>query len=168
MEDHPKTQVHRQYNEVRRDRPKLPVWDELDDDFVFAFLETYDAGVRDGWSAARQPEQSSKVQDGVRDALSCPMGTTPQRDALFRRMFNAVIHELVPASGVEDDMFKGIHQHTARMAIADLAVALLPFAIDDVDHLDNSIWTSLVDEIRDEMRAIVLAEEGDVPFPTCH
>jgi hypothetical protein len=33
------------------------------------------------------------------------MGTTPQREALFRAMFHAVIRELVPKKGVEEDIF---------------------------------------------------------------
>jgi len=81
-------------------------------------------------------------------------------------MFGCVIRALVPPDGVEDDLFKGIHQHTARMAIADLAASLLPFAIDDTAELDNSVWTALVNEMRDEMIAMILGKEGDVPLPT--
>jgi hypothetical protein len=74
-------------------------------------------------------------------------------------MFYAVIRELVPDSGVEEDMFKGMHQHMVRMAIADLAGSLLTYAIDDTNHLDNSVWAALIDEIRNEMRAKILAED---------
>ena len=94
----------------------LPPWDELDDDVVFAFLHSYEAGVRDGWRAATQPEQTSKDEQAAPDALGCPMGTTPQQALLFRTMFHAVIRELVPPNGVEEDMFNDIHQHTVRMA----------------------------------------------------
>ena len=55
---------------------------------------------------------------------------------------------------------------TARMAIADLAASLLTFAIEDTDGLDNSVWTALVNEMRDEMIAMILGKEGDVPRPT--
>jgi hypothetical protein len=154
-----------QYEEVRRHRPKVP-WDQLNEDIVFALLGSYEAGVRNGWRAARQPEQSSNGRRALPDSLSCPMGTTPQREALFRAMFHAVIRELVPKNGVEEDMFKGIHQHTVRMAIADLAASLLTYAVDDSDELCKPVWAKLVDEIRDEMRAGILEEIGDVPFPT--
>jgi hypothetical protein len=144
---------------VRRDRPKLAPWDKLSDDGVFALLRSYEAGVRDGWREAKQPEQSSNRQQIPPDVLSCPTGTTPKRGALFRTMFYAVIRELVPDNGVEDDMFKGMHQHMVRMAIADLAGSLLTYAIDDTNHLDNSVWAALIDEIRNEMRAKILAED---------
>jgi hypothetical protein len=106
--------------------------------------------------AAKQPEQSNKDQPTESDMLSCPMGSTPQREALFRSKFGAVVRALVPPDGVEEDMFKGTHQHTARLAIADLAASLLTHAIEDADELDNSVWVALVDEIRDEMRATLL------------
>jgi hypothetical protein len=82
-------------------------------------------------------------------------------------MFGSVIRDLVPPDGVEEDLLKGIHQHTARIAIADLAASLLRFAIEDTDGLDNSVWTALVvNEVRDEMIAMILGKEGDVPLPT--
>jgi hypothetical protein len=81
-------------------------------------------------------------------------------------MLDAVMCELLPDDVVEDDMFKGMHQHMVRMAIADLSATLMTYAIDDTEKLDNSVWTALIDEIRDKMRAKVLAEDGDVPFPT--
>jgi len=65
-----------------------------------------------------------------------------------------------------EEAFEGFHQHTARMAIADLAASLLTFAIEDTDGLDNSVWTALVNEMRDEMIAMILGKEGDVPRPT--
>ena len=154
--------------ELRRQRTKLPPWDELGSDLILALLRAYEAGARDAWRAAKQPEQSSNDQHAVPDALGCPMRSTPQREALFRRMFGAVVRDLVPPDGAEDDLFKGIHQHTARMAIADLAASLLTYAIEDADELDNSVWAALVDEIRDEMRAMILEQEGDVPLPTWH
>jgi hypothetical protein len=80
-------------------------------------------------------------------------------------MYNTVICELVPEVGVEEDMFKGMHQHMVRMAIADLAASLLTHAVDDADELDNSVWAALVDEIRDEMRAKILDEDGDTLLP---
>jgi hypothetical protein len=158
--------IRDQYEEVRRLRTKLPPWDELGSDLVFALFRAYEAGARDAWRAAKQPEHSSKDQQAVPDALGCPTGSTPQREALFRRMLDSVLRDLVPPDGAEDDLFKGIHQHTARMAIADLAASLLTYAIEDVDELGNSVWAALVDEIRDEMRAMILAQEGDVPLPT--
>jgi hypothetical protein len=133
-----------QYEDVRCDRTKLPPWDELGSDLVFALFDAYEAGARDAWRAAKQPEQS-KDQQAAPDALGCPMGSTPQREALFRRMFGSVVRDLVPPDGVEEDLFKGIHQHTARMAIADLAASLLTLAIEDVDELDDSVWAALVD-----------------------
>ena len=155
-----------QYEEVRRQRTKLPPWDELGSDLVFALFRAYEAGARDAWRAAKQPEQS-KDQQAAPDALGCPIGSTPQREALFRRMFGSVVRDLVPPDGAEDDLFNGIHQHTVRMAIADLAASLLTFAIEDADELDDSVWAALVDEIRDEMRAMILGQEGDgVPLPT--
>jgi hypothetical protein len=81
-------------------------------------------------------------------------------------MFYSVLRDLVPPDGLEEDLFKGVHQHTARMAIADLAASLLTLAIEDVDELDDSVWTALVDEMRDEMCATILGLEGDVPLPT--
>ena len=158
--------IRSQYEEVRRQRTTLAPWDELDDDVVFALLGAYEAGARDAWRAAKQPQQNSKDRQAIPDVLDCPMGSTPQREELFRRMFHAVIRDLVPPNGVEDDLFNGIHQHTARMAIADLAASLLTNAIDDTDELENFVWTALVDEIRDEMRASILGEDGDVPLPT--
>ena len=166
MEIRDQYEIRSQYEEVRCRRIKLAPWDELDDDAGFALISAYEAGARDACRAAKQPEQSSKDQQTVPDALSCPMGSTPQREALFRRMFHTVIRELVPEDGVIEEMFKDMHQHMARMAIADLAASLLTYAIDDVDQLDNSVWTALVDEIRDEMRASILTEDTDVPFPT--
>jgi hypothetical protein len=155
-------EMRSQYEEVRRQRTSLPTWDELGSDLVFALLSAYEAG----WRAARQPERNSTDQQGVPDALSCPMGTTPQREALFRRMFDSVLRDLVPPDGVEEEAFKGIHQHSARMAIADLAASLLTHAIADADELNNSAWTALVNEMRDEMIAMILGKEGDVPLPT--
>jgi hypothetical protein len=61
--------------------------DGLDDDVVFALLRSYEAGVSDGWRAAQQPEQPGKERQAEPEALRCPMGSTPQRQALFRRMF---------------------------------------------------------------------------------
>jgi hypothetical protein len=159
-------EIRSQYEEVRRHRPKLAPWDKLGDDGVFALLRSYEAGLRDGGRAAKQPERSSNGRQAVLDPLRCPTGTTPQRSAPFRTMFDAIFCKLVPDGVVEDDVFKGMHQHMVRMAIADLAATLLTYAIDDTDQLDNSVWTALIDEIRDEMRAKVLAEVGDVPFPT--
>ena len=52
------------------------------------------------------------------------------------------------------------------MAIDHLAAELLPFTIEDTDGLDNSVWTALVNEMRDEMIAMILGKEGDVPRPT--
>jgi hypothetical protein len=52
------------------------------------------------------------------------------------------------------------------MAIADLAASLLMHAVDDSDELCKPVWAKLVDEIRDKMRAGILEEIGDVPFPT--
>jgi hypothetical protein len=157
-------EIRSQYEEARRQRTKLPPWDELDADVVFALISAYEAGARDACRAAKQPEQSSKDQQAVPDALGCAMGSTPQREALFRRMFHTVIRELVPEDGVMEDMFKGIHQHAARMAIADLAASLLTHAVDDADELGNSVWAEFVDEIRDEMRATIL--DGELPLPT--
>jgi len=81
-------------------------------------------------------------------------------------MFDAVMRELLPDGVSEDDIFNGMHQHMVRMAIADLASTLLTYAVSDTEQFDNSVWTALIDEIRDEMRAKILAERGDVPFPT--
>jgi hypothetical protein len=155
-----------QYEEMRHQRTRLPPWDELGSDLVFALLNAYEAGARDARRAAKQPEQSSLDQQAASDALGCPMGSTPQREALFRRMFYSVLRDQVPPDGLEEDVFKGVHQHTARMAIADLAASLLTLAIEDVDELDDSVWTALVDEMRDEMCARILGLEGDVPLPT--
>jgi len=159
-------EMRSQYEEVRRQRTGLPPWNELGSDFVFALLHAYEAGARDAWRAAKQPEQSSRDQQAVPDVLGCPMGSTPQREALFRRMFDSVLRDLVPPDGAEEEAFKGIHQHAARMAIADLAASLLTYAIEDTDKLDNSVWTALVNEMRDEMIAMILGKEGDVPRPT--
>jgi hypothetical protein len=137
------------YEEVRRERIRLPPWDELGPDLVHALFDAYEAGARDAWRAAKQSDQRGQDQQAVPDALGCPMGRTTQRQALFRRMHNSVLRGLVPPDGVEEDAFKGIHQHTARMAIADLAASLLPFAIEDTDELDSSVWVALVDEMRD-------------------
>jgi hypothetical protein len=52
------------------------------------------------------------------------------------------------------------------MAIADLAEWLSTHAVDDSEELCNPIWAALMHEIRDEMRASILAQNGDVPFPT--
>src|SRR5262245_54918416 len=131
-------EMRSQYEEVRRQRTMLPAWDELGSDLIFALLCAYQAGARDAWRAERQPKQGSKDQQTARDALGCPMGTTPQREALFRRMFVSVLRDLVPPDGVVEDLFKSIHQHTARMTIADLAASLLTYAIGDCDKLDNS------------------------------
>lgn len=94
------------------------------------------------------------------------MGSSPQRGALFRKMFDAVMNEVVPEDVVVEDVFKGMHQHMVRMAIADLAASLLTCAVDDADEFDDSVWTAFVDQIRDEMRATILAQDGDVPLPT--
>jgi len=61
-------------------------WDGLDDDVVFALLRSYEAGVSDGWRAAtaRAARQGAAAEP---ETLSCPMGSTPQRQAIFRRMF---------------------------------------------------------------------------------
>src|SRR5690242_10186275 len=98
MKDLQQYAIRSQYEEVRRDRPKLAPWDKLSDDGVFALLRSYEAGVRDGWREAKQPEQSSNRQQIPPDVLSCPTGTTPKREALFRTMFYAVIRELVRRS----------------------------------------------------------------------
>jgi hypothetical protein len=158
-------EMRSQYEDLRRERTSLPPWDELGSNLVFALLHAYEAGARDAWRAAKQPEQSED-QQAAPDALGCPMGSTPQREALFRRMFGSVIRDLVPPDGVEEEAFKGIHQHTARMAIADLAASLLTYAIADADELDSSVWTALVNEMRNEMVATILGKEGDVPLPT--
>jgi hypothetical protein len=63
---------------------------------------------------------------------------------------------------------QGIHQHTARIAIADLAASLLTYAIDDADGIDNSVWAALVDEIRDEMRANILESDLARAGPARH
>jgi hypothetical protein len=66
-----------QYEEMRHQRTRLPPWDELGSDLVFALLNAYEAGVRDARRAAKQPEQSSLDQQAASDALGCPMGSTP-------------------------------------------------------------------------------------------
>jgi hypothetical protein len=50
--------------------------------------------------------------------------------------------------------------------LPDLAASLSTHAVDDSDELFNPIWAALMHEIRDEMRASILAQNGDVPFPT--
>jgi|SRR5688572_20167079 hypothetical protein len=157
--------IRSHYEEARRQRTELPAWDELGDDIVFALLHAYRAGTLEGWTAAKQPARSGKDLRAVPDALSCPIGSTPQREALFRKMFDAVICELVPPDGVMEDMFKDLHPYTVRMATADLAASLLTHAVDDCD-IDDLVWAGLVDEIRNEMRASILAQEGAVPYPT--
>jgi hypothetical protein len=87
----------------------------------------------------------------------------PPREALFRRMFHAVIHELVPPNAVVEDMFKGAHKYAARMAIADLAASLLTHAVDDADELDRAEWIALVDEIATEMRVTILPQSRPRP-----
>jgi hypothetical protein len=152
------------YEELRRELTTLEPWNQLNEAFAAAMIRAYEAGARDAREAKQLPvAQGHKVQQG--GALDFSHGRSPQREALFRRMYNAVICELVPEEGVEDDVFKGMHQHMVRMAIADLAASLLPFAVDDADELDNSVWAALVDEIRDEMRLTILDDGGDMPLP---
>jgi hypothetical protein len=62
METRHQYDVRSQYEEVRRQRTKLPLWDELGADLAFALLHAYEAGSRDAWRAAKQPEQSNKDQ----------------------------------------------------------------------------------------------------------
>ena len=38
-------------------------------------------------------------------------------EAIFRRMYHAIIHELIPEDGVVEDMLKGMHQRMVRMAM---------------------------------------------------
>jgi hypothetical protein len=116
MEVRDQYEIRSLYEEVRRQRTRLAPWDELDDDAIFALIRAYEAGARDACRAVKEPEQSSKNQQAVPDALSCPMGSTPQREALFRKMFNAVIDVLVPGDSAIEDMFKDVPQHMARMA----------------------------------------------------
>lgn len=54
-----------------------------------------------------------------------------QRDALFRKMFGAVVNALVPDDGVIEEMFKDVPPDMARMAIASLAAELLCYAVND-------------------------------------
>jgi hypothetical protein len=54
-----------------------------------------------------------------------------RREALFRKMFDAVTDVLVPNDVVMEDMFKDVPPHMARMAIASLAAELLCYAVDD-------------------------------------
>jgi hypothetical protein len=146
MMDIHQDEIRSQYEEVRRQRAKLPPWDELDDDLVFAVLRAYEAGAR---RAAKQPEQGSKDQQA---APARRLRSTTE--ALAERMFDAVVRELrgeVPPNGVVD-LFKGIPQHTARLAIARQASRLLTRAVwDDLDELGDSGWKKLLDEFRDEM-----------------
>ena len=62
--------------------------------------------------------------------MTTPEGSWPERQALFRKMFDAVMNELVRRDGVtvEEEVFKGLHQRTVLMAIADLAASLVVFA----------------------------------------
>jgi hypothetical protein len=144
MMDIHQDEIRSQYEEVRRQRAKLPPWDELDDDVVFAVLRAYEAGAR---RAAKQPEQGSKDQQA---APARRLRSTTE--ALAERMFAAVERELRGEVHGEMDVFKGIHQHTARMAIARMASWLLTRAVwDDLNELDDSGWKKLLDEFCDEM-----------------
>src|SRR5262249_53090200 len=106
-------------------------------------------------------EKGRKDRQG--GALDVPLGSSPQREALFRRRFGAVLRELLPnADDVEDDVFKGIHQHAVRMAIADLAASLLTHAVDDMDIFEDFVWEERVDEMRDEMRGTILAVSEEI------
>jgi hypothetical protein len=159
-------EVRQRYEEARRERPTLVPFDQLHDDSAFAVIRAYYAGHRDAWGWKEQLEQASKGQQAEQEGGLAAFNRPPQREALFRRMFDAVIRELVPEDGVVEDVFKGIPQHIARMAIADLAASLLVDATDDQDWDEdaNLMWTKLVNEIRDEMHETILGLDEEEPL----
>jgi hypothetical protein len=66
---------------------------------IFALRRSYEAGLRDGGRAAKQPAQTNNDQQAAPDALDCSIGSTPQREVLFRRLLDAVMCELLPDRG---------------------------------------------------------------------
>jgi hypothetical protein len=69
-------------------------------------------------------------------------------------MFDAVMNELVRRDGVtvEEEVFKGLHQRTVLMAIADLAASLVVFANEADGEYGSGDWLEMADEVADEMR----------------
>ena len=72
------------------------------------------------------------------------------RDALARRMHNAIICELIPDGGAVEDIFKGMNQHVVLCAIADLAASLVVDA-NEARGKYCCDWAKMVDEVHGEM-----------------
>jgi hypothetical protein len=78
------------------------------------------------------------------------------RTVLSERMHDAIVRELLklqPDDTPIEQIFKGIAEHEALMAIADLLAALLMDLIDGAERVcDSSDWAKLVDVVAVEAR----------------
>jgi hypothetical protein len=84
------------------------------------------------------------------------------RTVLSERMHDAIVRELLklqPDGTAQEEIFKGIAEHEALMAIADLLAKLLMDVIDSAGGDFDWDWAKLVDVVAVEARDKFLDEE---------
>src|SRR5262245_26356116 len=92
------------------------------------------------------------------------------RKLLFERMHHAVLRELIPEGDDRcvEEIFEGMDQHTALLAIADLACALIvPTTDASGDYVDRGgpiDWVELIEVVTDQMHRWA-ADEEEEPLP---
>jgi hypothetical protein len=88
----------------------------------------------------------------MKEQAMTTMITTEEKDreALARRMHEAITGELIPEGGAVEDIFKGMDQHVVLCAIADLAASLI---VDANESRGNYCcnWREMVGEVHGEM-----------------
>jgi hypothetical protein len=93
------------------------------------------------------------------------IATKTPRKLLAERMYHAVIRELLPDGrdqGVEQ-IFEDTDQHTALLAISDMAGSLIADTA-SIEGNDTN-WETLVGVVADQMRRCGACEEPDLPTP---
>jgi hypothetical protein len=95
----------------------------------------------------------SEDKDRVSDLMTTPEGSWPEREALFRKMFEAVMNELIRRDGVtvDEQVFKGMRQRIVLMAITDLAASLVVLANEADGEYGGGDWMEMTDNFAEEM-----------------
>jgi hypothetical protein len=107
----------------------------------------------------------SEEKDRALDLMTIPEESWPEREALFRIMFNALMNELMRRDGVtvKEEAFKGLSQPTVLMAISDLAASLVGFATKADGEYGSGDCLEMADEVVNEIRRTLIIIIGTPP-----
>jgi hypothetical protein len=112
-----------------------------------------------------EADTMSDEKDRTLDLRTFFPGRCPEREALFRKMYDAVIEKLIGEEDdiAEEEVFKGMAQHTVLMAIADLATILISHAafVDDAFDGTDCEYVEMVDEVAEQVRRTLLGEVAE-------